>query len=100
MRLAQWQAERQVMVLVRIIVAVLFFAAMVGWRWFAHVAADAGPVAWVLVFTGLGVVGYVVTNRDEKAAGRPGYAWAQARRELVFPLGGVVAILLVGWALK
>jgi hypothetical protein len=88
------------MIMIRVVVAIMFFAAMAGWKWFAHVAVDAGPAAWVLVFAGLGLVGYVVTNHDEKAAGRPGYAWPQARRELVFPLGGLVAILLVVWALR
>jgi hypothetical protein len=88
------------MTIVRIVVAVVFFIAMFGWNKLAHAAADAGPVAWVLVFAGLGVVGYVVTNCDEKAAGRPGYLWAEARRELVFPLGGLVAVLLVAWALR
>jgi hypothetical protein len=88
------------MIVVRIVVAVVFFVAMFGWNKLAHAAADAGPAAWILVFAGLGLVGYFVTNHDEKAAGRPGYLWAEARRELVLPLGGLVAILLVAWFLR
>jgi hypothetical protein len=88
------------MLIVRIFVAALFMVAMFAFNKFVHFAVDFGPIAWISLFAGLGLVGYVVTNHDEKAAGRPGYAWAQARRELVFPLGGLVAVLLVAWALR
>ncbi len=88
------------MIMIRVVVAVMFLVAMAGWKWIAHVAVDLGPAAWVLVFAGLGVVGYAITNRDEKAAGRPGYSWPEARRELVLPLGGLVAVLLIASMLR
>lgn len=85
---------------VRIILGVIFFAAMFGVREVAHIAVDAGPFAWLALMGAIFGVGIWMENRDRVAAGRPSYSWSDARKDMLGPLSLLAAVLAVAYLVR
>lgn len=85
---------------VRIILAGIFFAVMFGVKQVAHIAVDAGPLAWLALMGIIFWVGISIENSDRRKAGTPSYSWTDARKDMLGPfsvVAGVMAVLyLIG----
>lgn len=88
------------MLIARIVVALIFFGAMAVVAKAAHIVVDLGFIPWLLAMAGIFWVGIAIENRDRAAEGRLPFSLADARRDLLGPLPGLAAVLLVAWALR
>ena len=70
------------MTMIRIIVAVVFFAAMAVVAKLAHIVVDLGFVPWLLAMAFIFWVGIAIENRDRAAEGRPRYSAYDAGRDV------------------
>jgi len=77
----------------------LFILGMLGLRYVAHLAVAGGIIPWLGLMGLIFWAGVALENRQRAEDGRPAYSLSEAR-ELLGPLAGFVAILVVAWLLR
>lgn len=78
---------------VRIVAAVLLAAIMFVMNKVAHLAVEAGFLAWLALMAGIFWLAFAIENKDRAAEERPRYSWRDARELIPIGIGAIGLIL-------
>lgn len=86
---------------VRIVAVAMVAALMLGLKQFAQFTVnEAGILGGVALLGAIFWLAIFYENRDRKADGMPRFGWSDFRKDMLLPICGIAAIIMVGYWLR